>query len=219
VDRSLILAHRGLCAPGPAPNSLQAVRTARYQGFGIEVDLRDKDAALVLAHDPPLADEGVASMDDVFAEWTRASAPTDAGLVAINIKSDGLGDRLLELTYRYPSVNFYCFDMSFPQQRAMRRIGLPVATRVSEYEAASNVLVQARQEQMRVWMDCFETDWFIGDRAAEELVQVAKVSIVSPEIHGRDPHNAWDWIARMSTNSLELSVCTDWPEDLWKWTQ
>jgi hypothetical protein len=219
VDRSLILAHRGLCAPGSAPNSLEAVRTARDQGFGIEVDVRDRNAQLVIAHDPLLADEPAASMEDVMSEWTRAGAPQDAGLVAINIKSDGLGGRILELTRRYPSVDIYCFDMSFPQQRAMRRIGLPVAIRVSEYEAASDALVQARQERMRVWMDCFERDWFIGDRTAEELVQVAKVSIVSPEIHGRDPRQAWDWIARTSPHSLQLSVCTDRPEDLWRWTQ
>jgi glycerophosphoryl diester phosphodiesterase len=50
---SMIWAHRGLRGPSAPPNSVQAMRAAADAGFsGVEMDLRWRDGALVVAHDP-----------------------------------------------------------------------------------------------------------------------------------------------------------------------
>lgn len=50
---SMVWAHRGLRGPDAPPNSVQAMRAAATAGFsGVEMDLRWRDGALVVAHDP-----------------------------------------------------------------------------------------------------------------------------------------------------------------------
>jgi glycerophosphoryl diester phosphodiesterase len=50
---SMVWAHRGLRGPSAPPNSVQAMRAAADAGFsGVEMDLRWRDGALVVAHDP-----------------------------------------------------------------------------------------------------------------------------------------------------------------------
>lgn len=49
---SMVWAHRGLRGPGAPPNSREAMRAAADAGFvGVEMDLRWRDGALVVAHD------------------------------------------------------------------------------------------------------------------------------------------------------------------------
>src|SRR5690242_18019058 len=48
---SMIWAHRGLRGPSAPPNSVQAMHAAADAGFaGVEMDLRWRDGALVVAH-------------------------------------------------------------------------------------------------------------------------------------------------------------------------
>jgi glycerophosphoryl diester phosphodiesterase len=50
---SMIWAHRGLRGPGAPPNTAEAMRAAAAAGYsGVEMDLRWRDGALVVAHDP-----------------------------------------------------------------------------------------------------------------------------------------------------------------------
>jgi glycerophosphoryl diester phosphodiesterase len=49
---SMVWAHRGLRGPSAPPNSREAMRAAAAAGFpGVEMDLRWRDGALVVAHD------------------------------------------------------------------------------------------------------------------------------------------------------------------------
>jgi glycerophosphoryl diester phosphodiesterase len=49
---SMVWAHRGLRGPSAPPNSAEAMRAAADAGFsGVEMDLRWRDGALVVAHD------------------------------------------------------------------------------------------------------------------------------------------------------------------------
>ena len=49
------LAHRGLWAEADERNTLAAFRDAFAHGWGVELDVRDLDGALVISHDPPAA--------------------------------------------------------------------------------------------------------------------------------------------------------------------
>ena len=73
----------------------------------------------------------------------------------------------------------------------MRSRGLAVAFRVSEFEPLQTNLAPALDVEPRYWVDGFESDWWIGSREVEEACRRAPVTVVSPEIHWRDPEPTW----------------------------
>jgi glycerophosphoryl diester phosphodiesterase len=85
-----ILAHRGLWADPDDRNSLGALRRALDAGHGHETDVRDRLGELVISHDPPTGTEAL-PLSSLLAAY-RSSGST--ATLAINIKSDGLHDRL-----------------------------------------------------------------------------------------------------------------------------
>ena len=186
----------------------------------MEVDVRDRGQELVLCHDPP-ADSDVLTLSEFLDLWIEKpdSAFSPSGLLAINVKSDGLAGMLAK--EMHPRLcgehSFFCFDMSFPQQRHYSLEGLPIASRISEYEPVDRLPATGWRPGDRVWLDCFETDWFMGSREIAAICVSSPVSIVSPEIHGRDPRFVWDWVGSVDASSREISVCTDRPEELNEW--
>ena len=186
----------------------------------MEIDIRDRRHELVLSHDPP-ANSDVLTLSAFLDLWMEKpdSGSSPSGLLAINVKSDGLAERLArEIHPRlYEEHSFFCFDMSFPQQRQYSLQGLPIASRISEYEPVDRLPATGWRSGDRVWLDCFETDWFLGSREITAMCLSSPVSIVSPEIHGRDPRFVWDWVASIDECSREISVCTDRPEELNEW--
>ena len=186
----------------------------------MEIDIRDRGHELVLSHDPP-ADSDVLTLSAFLDLWIErpGSALPPSGLLAINVKSDGLAELLAkEIDPRLDQEHsFFCFDMSFPQQRHYSREGLPIASRISEYESVDRLQATGWRPGDRVWLDCFETDWFLGSREVTAICASSPASIVSPEIHGRDPRFVWDWVASIDESSREISVCTDRPEELNEW--
>jgi len=60
---SMVWAHRGLRGPSAPPNSVEAMRAAADAGFsGVEMDLRWRDGALVVAHDADEAGQSFATV-------------------------------------------------------------------------------------------------------------------------------------------------------------
>lgn len=193
---------------------------ALHQGFGVEIDIRDRGQELVVSHDPPAGGKAF-TFSEFLDLWITEvnSASTPGRLLAINIKSDGLaGDlaRRIQL-HHHEGLTFFCFDMSFPQQRLYALEGLPVAARISEYEPADRLPAQGWSPGDRVWLDCFESDWFLPSKQIRAICESSPVSVVSPEIHGRDPRFVWDWMGSIAESAREMSVCTDLPEELNKW--
>lgn len=210
VPSSLVLAHRGMWSRDCLPNSIESLQRAVEGHFGLETDIRDHHAQLVISHDPPRGLE--AEVVDLAPLLARAR-----GLVALNVKADGLGPELARIHRHLQGVEFFLFDMSIPQARALGGMGLPIAARVSEYEQISNLQFGPYSEATYLWIDCFESDWFLHSEALSKVLSRLTAILVSPEIHGRDHGPAWAWILEKRAEGNRIGLCTDLPLEFMTW--
>lgn len=180
-----------------------ALRRSFELGFGAETDVRDHAGALVISHDPPQGDEP--RLADVIAAH-RASAV--AGPLALNVKADGLQAMLAE-ELGAAGMRWFAFDMSVPDAVTYARAAMPYFTRQSEYEPVPALYDGAAG----VWIDCFEREW-VDERCIDGHLSAGKeVCLVSPELHGRSAHAAWQaWSAWPVLGDPRVIVCTDHPE-------
>lgn len=204
IEPRQLLAHRGcwtdiLGEKVHEKNALVSIKRARDLGFGLETDLRDRLGQLVISHDPA---DALAPTTD-FTQFQGFSAP-----IALNIKSDGLAGTLSSLMPNLGDKSeVFFFDMSVPETIQYRRQGLQVAARVSEYETLAD------QNPEWIWLDCFESDWYIENLEALFLANPeSKICIVSPELHKRNYNGTWEKLAPQMNVNPNLFLCTDLPE-------
>jgi glycerophosphoryl diester phosphodiesterase len=197
------LAHRGLWAEAVQRNTLAAFRDAFAHGWGVELDVRDLDGALVISHDPPAA--GALPFGDVVDAFLAAGAP---GRLAVNVKADGLERLIADALGAVDADRWFAFDMSVPDALRYARAGLPYFTRHSEVEPAPALYDGARG----VWLDDFFGGFVTEARIAAHLAAGKQVAVVSPELHGRDHAAAWeDWSRWSVWASEDVHLCTDLP--------
>lgn len=206
--RSRILCHRGFWASDRDQNTSGALTEALERGFGLETDIRDSNRELVIDHDPPL-DSRIRFAAEVKL-WQEAGL-LENRVLALNIKSDGLAIYLQELARPLGNCEYFYFDMSFPQLRQFIQLGLPVAWRVSEYEPLNIEALSLLGERVHLWVDSFESDWWLERRHLDLLVRKHPATLVSPEIHGRDPEHVWKWFAMAIKAGHDVSLVTDRP--------
>lgn len=144
--------------------------------LGIEVDIRSQGDRLIIHHDP-------FSDGEPFDEWVAAYRHR---LLILNVKEEGLEDRLLDRMSRHGIEDFFFLDQSFPFLiRTGRRGERRCAVRVSEYESVETALAVAPLIDW-VWVDCF-SHFPLGGDAARRLQEAGlKLCLVSPELQGRD---------------------------------
>lgn len=224
----VILEHRGGWCAGfsglerkSLQNSMAAFRASVRRGNGIETDFRDLNGALVVSHDLPGADTVVSA--EVFFELCAGYD----GLIAINIKSDGLQDVLKKLLNKYGIKNYFCFDMSIPDAYLMKNCNLNYFLRESEYEKLPEKYNSKLYELCNgIWLDKFLLEGALEGRMRRLKTHLSKgksVSIVSPELHlwGRNfnlHRNIWVQLKKDVEQLLDegiditnLSLCTDFP--------
>lgn len=198
-----ILAHRGYWVKNDEKNTLPAFRRAFRHGLGIETDVRDYKEKLVVSHN--VADESCILFEEVLKLYKETGSNS---FLAINIKADGIQDLLMKLLTKYNIENYFVFDMSIPEQVVYRKRKFNYFTRLSEYEKEP-VLAE---EALGIWMDEWEESWITEQVIREYLDKGKYVSIISPEIHGRNRDRLWNIISRIEDDRLLL--CTDVPGEL-----
>ena len=193
-----IFAHRGDWHPDLQPNSSQSLSNAFTNEYAIETDVRDFQGKLVISHDPCI-DSSAQSFEELLGETHR---------IAINIKSDGLSELIARNLDSIAASKSFIFDCSFPELLRYKRLGIPHAMRISEYEK------ELPWNPDYVWLDAFDSDWWLEDLAAHELMKKIPTVVVSPELHKRDHHQVWDKIRSLRKLGIEISICTDFPNRL-----
>lgn len=199
-----ILAHRGWWQSPSEKNSEGAFRAALSGGYGIETDIRDFDGRLVISHDPPSAD--AMDLDDFLTLYL--SYP-NRGMLALNVKSDGLASKIVQALAARKIQSYFVFDMSVPDSLHYFRLNATVYTRRSEFESGSEL----DQHASGIWFDSFT------GRDDAKLLSLAvalplKSALVSPELHGRDHRTAWEsWLAGPCFDHAEIALCTDFPDE------
>lgn len=197
-----IIAHRGYWKQAEEKNTMVAFRRAWENGFGVETDLRDYQKNIVISHDMPNSQE--LAFNEFLFEYNKYKS----GLLALNIKSDGLQAKIYEELECASIKDYFVFDMSVPDAIGYIDKKMTIATRISEFEKC----IYFEECSTYIWVDCFVNEWV----KEKDLLQYRKLGLkpvlVSPELHARPYEKYW---ARLSKWSAELTgecaICTDFP--------
>lgn len=216
ISKSQVFAHRGVwTVNGPESNSHEALMSALQNGLSLETDIRDSSGQIVVSHDPAQSEMTTLKLDCLLDDL-QASHDRDQ-MIALNVKADGLVMIAGEILSRVHDLKnrLYFFDMSVPETLRYSKASLPFAIRASEYEPISNLEGADWPSKPRaVWVDGFHSDWFLANGGASLLSLADKflVTIVSPELHGRESARFEAWFLKHAAENSNLSVCTDFPE-------
>jgi len=206
MEPTAILAHRGHWLDPAEKNAMVAFRRAIDGGYGIETDLRDLDGELVISHDPPRRSTRITATEFFHA------CGFDSGQLALNVKADGLQQLTLDVLAEadvQPS-RVFVFDMAVPDALRWLDTPVPAFTRVSELETEPSFVDQAAG----VWVDDFTGRFPQLDHCRIWLDRGLRVTLVSPELHGRPHLPVWEAarVAGMAEHP-DFSICTDLPDD------
>lgn len=145
--------------------------------YGVELDLRDSlDGSIYIQHNPFEAGED-------FEEYLKHY---HHGTMILNVKSERIESRILEMLPKYDVSSYFFLDSSFPMIWLLSSQGEKnVALRISEVEGMDTARNMAGKVEW-IWVDCF-SKIPIGKAEADELKLLGyKLCFVSPELEGRD---------------------------------
>lgn len=144
--------------------------------YGVELDLRDFNDRLILQHDPFSEGE---DFEDYLKKYHH-------GTMILNIKSERIEDRVLELINKYNIKKYFFLDSSFPMINLLSSSGEKnCALRFSEFEGLDTIFTMQGKCNW-IWVDCF-TQLPINKKIEMKLKSAGfKICLVSPELQGRD---------------------------------
>lgn len=201
-----IISHRGFWQHENDMNTIFSLEKSLKYNFGIETDIRDYLGEIVISHDIP------GKNNPLFEDFLRIYNNYNSNLMlALNIKSDGLCNKLKRLIERYNIIKYFVFDMSIPETLVYLKNNINFFVRQSEFEK-KNIFYD---NSSGIWMDELTKEWIKEKSIKSNLDSGKYVCIISPEIHFRDYLRNWTRYRRVvdkyETNKLIL--CTDLPEE------
>ena len=177
--------------------------------YGVEIDLRDFGNRLILQHDPFKDGES-------FQDYLKAY---DHGTMILNIKSERIEHRVLELIQKYNVENYFFLDSTFPMINLLvNEDERNIAIRFSEFEGIDTILNMKDKVQW-IWVDCFSR--LPITRKNYDLIRKNgfKFCLVSPELQGQ-PEKIGKYKKYLRENGIFLdAICTkkynfhNWSED------
>ncbi len=144
--------------------------------YGVEIDLRDKkDGSLFLSHDP-------FSDGDDFEDYLKKY---QHGTMIVNIKSERIEYKCIELLEKYNIKEYFFLDSSIPMIYLLSKNGNKnSAVRFSEIEPIELALSMKNHTKW-VWIDCF-SKLPINIEIYKILKEAGfKLCLVSPELQGQ----------------------------------
>lgn len=178
--------------------------------YGVEIDIRTTggpDGRLVLHHDPFVTGED-------FGVWLDAYRH---GTLILNVKEEGLEERVTALLRSRGIENYFFLDQSFPSLLRCARAGeRRCAVRVSEFESIETALAVAGMVDW-VWVDCFTACPLTREGARRLRHAGFRLCLVSPELQQQSPTTGIPALARqLAERGIRPdAVCTKHPE-LWR---
>jgi NDP-sugar pyrophosphorylase family protein len=147
------------------------------QIYGIEIDLRDDlNGDIYMAHDPFEKGE----LFDTFLKYYKHS------FIILNIKSERIEYKVLELLKKYNITNYFFLDSSFPMIYKLSNEGeKKCAIRFSEFEGIDTILNMKNLIKW-VWVDCFTKNPL--NKENYKILKDAgfKLCFVSPELQNQN---------------------------------
>lgn len=167
--------------------------------YGVELDLRDDlNGRIYISHNP-------FEPGDDFEEYLKQY---HHGTMILNIKSERIEIKILELLEQYGVSKYFFLDSSFPMIYLLSQRGEKnIALRLSEYEGMDTIRNMAGKVNW-VWVDCFTKIPVDKDRFEELKALGYRTCFVSPELQGR-PEDVEDYKNFLNDKGMKFdAVCT-----------
>lgn len=176
--------------------------------YGVELDLRDDlDGRIYIQHNPFENGED-------FEEYLKRY---HHGTMILNVKSERIEHRILELIRDYGVKNYFFLDSTFPMIKLLSDRGEKnIALRFSEYEGMDTLRTMSGKVDW-VWVDTF-TRLPLDHKIHSEIRRLGyRLCLVSPELQGQ-PEKIESYAKQIAEERLVLdAVCTKaYNIDRWK---
>lgn len=206
----IIISHRGYWKDYDIENNKKISFERSFDmGYGIETDLRDFNGEIVISHDVPCGNE--MTLEEVLDIMNGRDL-----LLALNIKEDGISDRIESILDKYKCVNYFVFDMSLPElYYEVNNTNLKVFTGCSDINRNTPLL----EETSGVWLDSFQELWYERGVIDRFLKCEKKVCIVSEDLHGRENKRQWKMLRENYLSDDRVILCTNKLESAIKYFQ
>ena len=144
--------------------------------YGVEIDIRDWGNELILQHDPYKKGE---RLEDFLKHYHHK-------LLILNIKSERIEHKVLELIKKYSIEKYFFLDSSFPMIYLLSKDGEKnIALRFSEFEGIDTILTMAGRVEW-IWVDCFTKLPITKENHKLLKEKGFKFCLVSPELQGQN---------------------------------
>jgi len=179
-------------------NNIKSLRVIP-NNYGIELDLRDFGDKLILEHDPFI---GGVEFEEFLKHYNKSS-------IILNIKSERIEFRVLDLLKKYDIKNYFFLDSSFPMIYSLSNNGeKQIAIRFSEFESIESVLLMKNRVTW-VWVDCFNN--FPLDKCNYKKIKDCglKICLVSPELQKHNIERIREFKKIIYKNNFKIdAICT-----------
>lgn len=172
-------------------------KTPNY--YGIEIDLRDNiNGDIHIAHDPYIQGE-------LFCNFLQHYQHS---FIILNIKSERIESKILELLKKYNIVNYFFLDSSFPMIYQLSSEGEKnCAIRFSEFESLDTIMNMKNRVKW-VWIDCFTKNPLTPSTYKLLKDSGFKLCFVSPELQNQ-PKKLQLYRDYFVENNIKLDmICT-----------
>ena len=167
--------------------------------YGVELDLRDDlNGRIYIQHNPFEQGE---DFEEYLKEYHH-------GTMILNIKSERIELKCLELIAQYDVKSYFFLDSSFPMIKLLSDKGeYNIALRYSELEGIDTIRNMAGKAKW-VWVDCF-TKLPIAHESYLELKQLGyNLCMVSPELEAQ-PEKISEYKEYLEKEGISMdAVCT-----------
>jgi len=176
---------------------------------GIEVDLRDdpKTQRIHIAHDPFI----LGTPFEEFLEYYHNA------FIILNIKSERIEYKVLEVLQKYNITNYFFLDSSFPMIYNLSNAGeTKCAIRFSEYEDIQTALNMKGKADW-VWIDCFTENPLTPSIYNRLRDNGFKICFVSPELQNQ-PEKIIEYKKYFHDNNIQLDMICSKYHNKTTWT-
>ena len=143
--------------------------------YGVEVDLRDYKNKIILQHDPFKKGEDFENFIKYY----------NHGIIILNIKSEGIEFKVLDLLKEYKIKNYFFLDNSFPMINLLSSTGEKnIAIRFSEFEGIDTIRAMSRKISW-IWVDCFSKLPITSKNYTIFKKYKYKLCLVSPDLQNQ----------------------------------
>ena len=168
--------------------------------YGIEIDLRNRLNHIVISHDP--FDDGVNF--EKFLNFFNHK------FIILNIKSEGIEEKVIKILKRKRINNFFFLDTSFPFIiKYSKYLTKKFAIRISDYESYETVFKLSKSFKW-IWLDCFKR-FIISMKTIKKIKNKGyKICIVSPNLHNREiTKNDLIFFEKLKKNKIKIDMICD----------